>query len=345
MEKGMMKAIAVLSPGVVKVVDNVPIPKIGDYEALCKVHACGFCNGTDIQIINGSMNTNFGGYPTVLGHEGAGEILEVGKKVKNIHVGERYIHPNLYTDAGNGYSKTHGSMAQYGLFFDKQAMLDDGYTEKDFPPFKQYKFPDTISYVDAGVLLSLGECHSACKNFGVSKGQEVLIYGAGPMGIALGLFSSLAGANVTQIDSVPERLADAIQIGKVKQVINFKTENVDEVLQGKKFDLVIDAVGATSILYEGSSRLVPKGKVCSLGVLRSNDQVMNVLKLQCNTSLHMLNFPYGEYSILDETIKLIEDGSVNPKDFYSHIVHFEKIDEVVKMIKNKTALKVILTFD
>lgn len=340
-----MKAVAVFGKGVVKLVDDVPIPKIGDYEALCKVHACGFCNGTDMQIINGSLNTNFGGYPTVLGHEGAGEVIAVGKKVRNIFVGERYIHPNLHTDAGNGYSKTHGGMAQYGLVFDKQAMLEDGYTQKDFPPFKQHKFPNSISFIDAGVLLSLGESHSACINFGITKGQEVLIYGAGPMGIALGMFATLVGANVTQIDSIHERLLEAVRVGKAKQTINYVAENVDEVLNGKKFDIVIDAVGSTSILYEGSSRLLPGGKVCSLGVLRSDDQTINVKNLQGNTSLHMLNFPYGEYDILDETINLIVEGKINPKDFYSHVMSFERINEVVDLIKEKKALKVILTID
>ena len=64
-----------------------------------------------------------------------------------------------------------------------------------------------------------------------------------------------------------------------------------------------------------------------------------------NTSLHMLNFPYGEYAIMDETIALIEAGKVNPKDFYSHVLPYEKIDEAVKLTLSKQALKVILDFD
>ncbi len=50
-----MKAVAVMSAGQVQVVDNVPIPEPGDYEMLVKVHACGFCSGTDFHIINGRM--------------------------------------------------------------------------------------------------------------------------------------------------------------------------------------------------------------------------------------------------------------------------------------------------
>ena len=83
----------------------------------------------------------------------------------------------------------------------------------------------------------------------------------------------------------------------------------------------------------------------SMGVLRSNDLMVDTSRLQDNTSLHMLNFPYGEYAIMDETIALIESGKVNPKDFYSHVLPYEKINEAVEMTLNKKALKVILTFD
>lgn len=59
----------------------------------------------------------------------------------------------------------------------------------------------------------------------------------------------------------------------------------------------------------------------------------------------MLNFPYGEYAILDETIALIEAGKVNTKDFYSHVLPYEKIEEAVQLTLSKQALKVILDFD
>ena len=315
-----MKAIAVMGPNDIRVVDNVPKPVLGDYEALVKVHACGFCNGTDMQIITGTggdLGNGVSIYPTVLGHEGAGEIVAVGKKVRHIHVGERWIHPNLYPDVGNGYTKTHGSMAEYGM----------------------------VSYIDAGVLLSLAESHSAAKNFGVTDGTEVLIYGSGPMGMALSLFCGLRGGHVTQIDKIQERLEMSKRIAKTEHTINSSVEDVDAVLNGKKFDVAIDIVGFTDIIYEASRHVKPGGKVGSMGVLRSNDLLVDTSRLQDNTSLHMLNFPYGEYAIMDETIALIEAGKVNPKDFYSHVLPYEKIDEAVKLTLSKQALKVILNFD
>ena len=68
---GFMKAAAVLGTEDVQIVDNVPIPQPGPYEALVRVHACGFCNGTDFQIIRGTLPAHEGmkPFPTLLGHE------------------------------------------------------------------------------------------------------------------------------------------------------------------------------------------------------------------------------------------------------------------------------------
>lgn len=343
-----MKAVVVGGPGKVYMADDVPMPEMGDYDALVKVHACGFCNGTDMQIINGvggDLGNGVSLYPTVLGHEGAGEIVAVGKKVRNIKVGERWIHPNLYPDVGNGYTKTHGSMAEYGLVSDNQAMLEDGYSESDFHWVKQHKFPETISYIDAGVLLSLAESHSAAVNFGAKEGTEMLIYGAGPMGIALSMFCALRGAHVTQIDMIQERLDMAKRIAGSEVLINSKLQNVEEVLNGKKFDAVIDVVGFTSILYEAEKYVKPGGRVGSMGVLRNNDLMIDTSKLKNNTMLQMLNFPDGEYDIMNETIKLIEDGKVKPSDFYSHVLPWEDIEKAVELVRDKKALKVILNMD
>ena len=120
-----------------------------------------------------------------------------------------------------------------------------------------------MSYIDAGVLLSLAESHSAAKNFGVTDGTEVLIYGSGPMGMALSLFCGLRGGHVTQIDKIQERLEMSKRIAKTEHTINSSVEDVDAVLNGKKFDVAIDIVGFTDIIYEASRHVKPGGKVGS----------------------------------------------------------------------------------
>lgn len=342
-----MKAVAVMSAGQVQVVDNVPIPEPGDYEMLVKVHACGFCSGTDFHIINGRMTKKerFFGFPTILGHEGAGEVVKLGKKVRNYKLGDRFIHPNLRPEVGNGYTKTFGGMAEYGLVNDNQAMLDDGFRPEALPFPLHGQFPNDIDFVDAGMLLSLCECHSAAVNFGVAPGQKILVYGCGPMGLALAMFCKMKGAeDITIIDHHDDRLERAKKVIGVSRVINSSVQDIDEVIGGELFDLVVDAVGSSRLLIEGSNRLKPGGRVGSLGVLGENDRILNVRELRNNTCLHMLNFPYGEYALLKETAAMVQKGLVRPSDFYSHVVPFQEIDKALELVRNKKALKVILTF-
>ena len=345
-----MKAVVVTAKGQVEIRSDVPVPEISDYEVLCKNHTCGICSGTDFQIINGTLEeeAGFNGYPTVLGHEGAGEIIETGSKVRYLKAGQRCIHANLRPDVGNGYKKAYGGMAEYGIGVDFRAMIEDGLCDEKHLPFagKFHTFPDSISYQDAALLLSLSECHSAAKNFGAKPGDRVLVYGAGPMGTALSLFMRLRGIeHLTMVDCIPERLENAARITRADRILNFMETPVNEALSEEEFDLVVDAVGSRNIVMEGSYRLKPGGKVCSLGVLKKEEREIAVSRLKNNTCLHMLNQPYGEYAIMDETIEMIVRGDIHPGDFYSHVVNFEDISYALDLIRGRKALKVVLSFD
>ena len=87
MEGKYMRGIAALGNGEVELVRDVPVPEIGPYEALIRMKTCGFCNGTDFHIIRGEMPVTVDSFPTLLGHEGVGDIVELGSKVRNYKIG------------------------------------------------------------------------------------------------------------------------------------------------------------------------------------------------------------------------------------------------------------------
>jgi threonine dehydrogenase-like Zn-dependent dehydrogenase len=108
------------------------------------------------------------------------------------------------------------------------------------------------------------------------------------------------------------------------------------------FDRAVDAVGLSSVVSEASLRLKPFGVVCSLGVLRKDDNLVNLSALRNNTRVHMLNFPYREYDVLDENLEYIKQGLVNPKDYYSHVMPMDRVDEALRLVIEKQTIKVIL---
>jgi len=340
----LMKSVAVTAPGFLTVVDDVPVPVPGDYEALVRVRACGFCNGTDMQILNRTLPAHEGmkPLPTLLGHEGAGEVVEAGQKVRYIRLADRFLHPNL-RPAG-AYTITYGGMSDYGLVADHRAMLEDGY-ERPLPFYKKFaKFPADIPFTDGAMLLSLAESFSAAMNTGCGPGKTALVYGAGPMGLALMRCMRLMGtARIVVADHLPERLELAVRVGGADLAVNGADAPVSEALGAERFDIVVDAVGSTKVLLEGSGLLRPFGRLCSMGVLRSDDAVLDITRLQNNTMLQMLNLPYGEYDLMDRIIGLVRRGLLNPRAFYSHVLPRDDIETCVGLVRNKQALKVILT--
>jgi len=346
--KEKMKAIAVTSAGNVSIVSDVPVPVPDEYEALVRVHACGICNGTDLQIINGFLTKEegMGDYPTLLGHEAAGEVVSLGGKVRYIKQGDRFIRPNLKPGSLGGYSRTFGNMAEYGLVADRKAMLEDGYSEEELP-FRDSmgQIPRDFDFVDAGVLLSLLECHSAVENFGIQSGMDVLIYGAGPMGLGMMSFiRKKTSGFLAAVDGVRSRLEHAAGVADVDMAIDYTAVDVETAVGGRRFDAVIDCVGFTEIILQGTKQLKPGGKLCAMGVLKSDDFMFDLSGLSNNTSLHMLNFPYKRFGSLDAVVKSIESGDIRPKDYYSHVFRFEEFEKALELIRTKQAFKAVLTF-
>lgn len=341
-----MRAVVVESEGYVVVRDDIPMPVIGPYDALVRIHACGFCNGTDGRIIEGKMSGGHGmqPYPLVLGHEAAGIIEAVGDRVRHLRVGEKHIGIHGASTEGSRYASMHGQMAEYGVLHDWEAMRQDGLALPEHAALIPTRLPDDFDLTDAGALLPLCECLSAVRNFGIGPGSDVLIYGAGPMGLAMMTYMRIVGVqSLICIDSVPERLQMAKEYASVDQAINFKTQDVEKELGGRLFDRVVDAVGLSSMVLEASRRLKPYGVVCGLGVLRSDDALVDLTKLTNNTLIHMLNYPYRSYETLPENLEYIRQGRIDVKKFYSHVMPIEQVAEAARMIREKQALKIVLT--
>lgn len=123
----MMKALAAMGDGTVQLVD-VPKPdKVGPYDCLVRVTACGLCSSTDLKIIyNGSIAEKPVTYPTILGHEGVGVIEQVGEKVRYLKEGDRITSPLGFLTPAPGYTQTFGGMKRYALTMDVRAMVEDG---------------------------------------------------------------------------------------------------------------------------------------------------------------------------------------------------------------------------
>lgn len=346
-----MKAVAVMEKDRVEVVD-IPLPEYGPYSCLVRTHACGFCSSTDMKIIHNAIADMSVTYPTILGHEGAGEIVAVGEKVRNFHVGDRITCARGVCVNAPGYTFTWGEMAQYAIAHDVKAMVEAGLDLNKETPGKTLttypvrQIPDGMSYPDAVMILTFEENYSALLNFGVKEDMDLLIFGDGTIALGLSFFARQLGVrSICCVGHHDEKLAAIQKKSNAELVINSKKESVADALQDRKFDIVIDAAGSIEIIKEAFHYVKNGGKVCVYGVLKKEQANLNLFEMANNSSLHLLTWPYDEHRVHDEIVAMIQKGILDPKDFYSHVLPLSEIHTAIEMIKQRKAAKVILDMD
>ncbi|PKI18109.1 alcohol dehydrogenase AdhP [Colwellia sp. 12G3] len=200
-------------------------PTITNQEVLVKVHACGVCH-TDLHACHGDWPVK-PKMPLVPGHEGVGEIVEIGEQVKHLKLGDRVGIPWLYSACGYcdyclsgdenlclsqqnaGYS-VDGSYAEY-------CKADGDYV---------VKIPDGISYVDAAPLFCAGvTTYKALKVSTAKPGQWVAIFGIGGLGHLAVQYAVAMGLNVIAVDTGTEKLQLAKKLG-ASLCLDFKQDDV-----------------------------------------------------------------------------------------------------------------------
>jgi threonine dehydrogenase-like Zn-dependent dehydrogenase len=198
---------------------------------------------------------------------------------------------------------------------------------------------------DATILLTLKEAYSALGNFGFAAGMDVVVFGDGPVGLALARFLRMGQAGwIGCVGHHDERLERIRAGGRPDLVLNSRRDDATQELADRRFDLVIDAVGSTAVIKQGSHLLKPGGKLGVYGVLKRHHATMNLSDLRNNTSLHMLNFPYGEHGVHDAVLEMVKEGTVDPGDYWSHALPAEEIERAIELVRSREAFKVVLTF-
>jgi len=361
-------AVRAANPAVIECVDDAPMPVLSDYTAMVKVKACGICSSTDTKLAHGehpdaprppgAPRHVHGSFPTILGHEASGEVVELGKKVRYYKIGDRVVDPlgGLRPDPNEPppkYSRSYGAMVEYALAMDYRAMKEDGVSHPrinsvaEEQDFITKVFPGDIDFVDAAMILTFKENYSALKNFGVKPGMDILLYGDGSISLGLGIF--LKQMNVNSIVTVGHHDERLERIGKISRpglLINSKKVNIKDALGGKRFDLVIDAAGSLDVAREASWFLKPggAGKVCIYGVLPRGKSTLDLYEIANNTSVQIQSYPYHEYRTHNEIVSFMKQGIINAKDFYDCVLPCEQAAEAFRKIERREAFKAIITF-
>lgn len=207
-----MRSVHVTGPGTTGWVD-IGTPVAGPRDVLLRIRACGIC-GSD------ALYTQVGGIPprqgaTPLGHEPAGEIVEIGAEVSGFSVGDHVVVDTMaFTDGLLGSGGEQGALSEFVVV-------------RDAEPGTQLRvIPSEIPWEVAALNEPMAVAYHAVNRTDPKKGDKVVIFGAGPIGLGALLGYRRRGAShIVVIDLVPERLEKAMQIG-ADAVIDSGSEDV-----------------------------------------------------------------------------------------------------------------------
>ncbi|MEC9293037.1 MAG: glutathione-independent formaldehyde dehydrogenase [Chloroflexota bacterium] len=251
-----MKAVVYKKPFEVAV-ETVPDPQIGHpNDAIVKITSSCIC-GSDLHMYEGRTAAEPG---IVFGHENMGVIVEIGSAVKDRKVGDRVVMPfnvacgfcknclggytGFCTTVNPGFAGGAYGYVSMGPWVGGQAEL----MQVPFADFNCLQLPEGTDYeADFALLADIFPTgYHGTELAGVTPGERVAVFGAGPVGLMAAYSAILRGASIVfSVDHVQERLDKAAEIGAIP--INYDDSNpVDQIkshLDGDGVDKGIDAVG------------------------------------------------------------------------------------------------------
>ena len=265
-----MKALVKAKPEVGIWMQDVPVPKIAPNEVLIKVHRASIC-GTDMHIYNwdpwAQANVPV---PMVTGHEYGGEVVEVGSTVRRVSVGQRvsgegHVVGNRSRNARSGRFHLDPDTKGIGV------NLPGAFAEYiSLPEFNVIPLPDNLPMEIAAILDPLGNAVHTALSFDL-VGEDVLITGAGPIGIMSACVARKAGARRIVLTDVNQwRLDFAKQIIPSIHTVNVVNESLTEMVTavGMKegFDVGFEMSGVESAFAQMVDTMTMGGNIAMLGL-------------------------------------------------------------------------------
>lgn len=248
---------------------DIPVPK--DNEALIKVYCIGIC-GSDVHYYeHGRIGRYVVKEPIILGHELAGEVVEVGKQVSNIAVGDRVAVEPGVTCGQCDYCKSGRYNLCPDVVFLATPPVNGAWAEYIVMPSDYlFKLPDSMSYEEGAMLEPLSVGFHAMMRGKVQPFDRVLITSLGPIGLLAGQAAKLFGVSeIYGTDLVPFRRQLAMEMGFTAALDPVK-ENVgqrlNELTNGFGVTLVVESSGNARAMADTIKWVRRGGRIVFVGL-------------------------------------------------------------------------------
>jgi 2-desacetyl-2-hydroxyethyl bacteriochlorophyllide A dehydrogenase len=322
-----------------------------DRDAIVKMRSCAIC-GSDLHIYHGhgfSSDTGF-----CVGHEAVGEVVEVGRAVTQLKVGDKVMMPAAVGCgacrsclAGNVIGCERGEGACYGLSAALQGVQAEAF-RVPAADVNAVKIPDGLSEEQALMLTDgMATAWFGARQADVRPGASVAVIGLGPIGLMAVDSAFVMGASrVYAIDPVAERRAWATQAGAVALHPDEALEIIREQTHGRKLDCVVEVVGLDATLDMAWRLVGRRGTVSAIGVHQSRRYALPLERLFASG----VTFRTGTCSVAEELpalFPLVASGRLRPERFISHRLPLSQGAQAYALFDSREAgaLKMVMVPD
>jgi 2-desacetyl-2-hydroxyethyl bacteriochlorophyllide A dehydrogenase len=336
-----MKAAVLVEPKRIRIQD-VEDPVAGDSQVLVKLRNCGICT-LEQRLYRGDLKIY---YPIIPGHEASGEIVEVGPRVIGDFSPGMRVALDLVTRCGQCYyCRTGRSNLCANRFKPGQQVLGGfgEYIAVDGP--QVFPIPAGLTFQEAAFSEPVACCIRSLKKLQVTLGENVLIVGAGPMGLMHLQVARCMGARVFVSDPDVKRLEVAKRLGAFAAIDPSKAD-LKEVIRSETDGVGVDACVVTSpaqaALSSGMSVLAKGGRLnIYTSYLEEMPVPMDANTVHRNESL--ITGSEGRTELdFHQAVKLLGYGMIDVKPLISKVVHYEDITEGIEAAMSPNTLRVLL---
>ena len=255
---------------------EVDVPKCGHNDVLIKINKTAIC-GTDIHIYNwDKWSQDTITVPMVVGHEYSGVVVEVGEDVKGFSIGDR-VSGEGHVTCGHCRNcragRVHLCRNTFGVGVNRTGSFAEYLS---IPAYNAFKLPDDISDDLASIFDPFGNAVHTALSFDL-VGEDVLVTGAGPIGIMAAKVAKFCGARhvvITDINDYRLELAEKMGITNAINIANTNLENTMKHLgMTEGFDIGLEMSGVATAFNSMLDNMNHGGKISLLGILPEKAQI------------------------------------------------------------------------
>ena len=337
-----MKAAVVSKLGTLEVWD-IPMPQVGPYDVLCKMCFGTTCVGTDIHLMDGKHPYPVA-FPTILGHESVGRVVEIGSKVRNFQVGDFVSRVGCPAEVQAGLSSNWGGFAEYGVAKDHWQMQYDGLPRPEWERSRvnQIIHPEIDARM-APMIITWRETLSYIRRLGLKAGYRLLLLGSGANALSFAALACNLGAEVTVGGSQKRR--GNFECLPICGYLDYRDQDLFQHVNqnaGRKYDILLDAVGSSRTLNALLPCLKRDGMV---GVYGWNDRKGYGINPFAGTgSFTVYGDGYDEEETNGEVQAMILRGQLQADLWYDmeHPVPLDEIECAYNALRQGKAMKYLI---